>query len=229
MPAYNESGYIATMVQATIQAGEQRPDPFEVIVIDNASTDDTAAIVERLAAADERVRLIRHPENRLYAGSCLTGTRAARGDRIFILDSDGQHPPADIWKFDAALDRGADLVFGWRRVRAEGPQRIAMSKVLWTLAWWYTGFHLHDVNCGIRGFSRRMADALDIRYRVNLVNPELFVRAHLAGLTMAEVEVVQEPRKAGVSSHELGRLWRIYTNVTTYLKSLRQELRAARA
>ena len=50
------------------------------------------------------MRLIRHPENRLYAMSCLSGTRAAKGERVFILDSDGQHSPSDIWKFDAKLD-----------------------------------------------------------------------------------------------------------------------------
>ncbi len=225
LPAFNESGYIQEMVHRTIAACERAADPFEILVIDNASRDDTAAIVERMAAADPRVRLLRHETNRLYAGSCLTGVKASSGDRVFILDSDGQHPPVDIWKFDAKLDEGHDLVFGWRRQRAEGVQRLVMSRVLWTLAWWYTGFNLHDVNCGIRGFNRRYADALEIRHKVNLVNPELFVRARLGGFRMAEVEVAQEPRKAGVSSHELGRLWRIYKTVTTYLADLRRELR----
>ena len=227
LPAYNESGYIAEMVRRTVEACERSADPFEVLVIDNASQDDTAAIVERLAAADGRIRLLRHDTNRLYAGSCLTGVRAARGDHIFILDSDGQHPPSDIWKFDAALASGFDLVFGWRHERAEGPPRLLMSRVLWILAWWYTGFNLHDVNCGIRGMSRRYADKLDIKHKVNLVNPELYVRARLGGFRMSEVAVVQESRKAGVSSHELGRLWRIYRTVTTYLKALRAELRSA--
>jgi len=225
LPAYNEGQYIAEMVRRTVRACERTVEPFEIIVVDNASKDDTAAVVERVAAADARVHLIRHDTNRLYAGSCLTGTRAARGDRIFILDSDGQHPPDDIWKFDKQLDDGFDLVFGWRRERAEGPQRLLMSRVLWMLAWWYTGFDLHDVNCGIRGFNRRYADALQIKYTVNLVNPELYVRGKLGGFRLGEVAVVQESRKAGVSSHELGRLWRIFQTVRRYLVALRRELR----
>ncbi len=227
LPAFNESGYIAEMVARTIAAGELRPDPFEIIVVNNASADDTAAIAGAIAARDPRVRLISHPENRLYAASCLTGAKAARGERIFILDSDGQHPPEDLWKFDARLDAGCDLVFGWRRSRAEPLMRILMSRFLLWLAWWHVGYPLHDVNCGIRGFSRAYADRLEIRHRVNLVNPELFVRARLGGFRIGEAEVVQEKRKAGVSSHELGRLWRIFNAVNGYLTALGGELKTA--
>lgn len=224
LPAYNESGYIAEMVARTIRAGEMRQDPFEIIVVDNASADETAAIVERIASTDPRVRLIRHPENRLYASSCLSGAKAAKGERVFILDSDGQHPPSDIWNFDAKLDEGFDLVFGWRVKRDEPPQRLLMSKFLLGLTRFYIGFNLHDVNCGIRGFNRRFADALELKHRVNFVNPELFVRARLSGLRIGEVPVVQEKRKAGVSSHEFGRLWRIFETVRGTLKSLSKEL-----
>ncbi len=213
------------MVRGSIQAGEMAPDPFEVIVVNNASTDDTASIVASIANNEQRVRLISHPENRLYAASCLTGTRAARGDRIFILDSDGQHSPADIWKFDAKLGEGYDIVFGWRRQREEAPMRLIMSRFLWSLSWWHIGFNLHDVNCGIRGFNRSFADQLNIRHRVNFVNPEFFVRAKLGGFRIGEVEVVQEKRKAGVSSHDLGRLWRIFRTVNAYLADLSQELK----
>jgi glycosyltransferase involved in cell wall biosynthesis len=226
LPAYNESGYIAEMVAQTIRAGEMRKDPFEVIVVDNASTDNTVAIVERLMQTDSRISLVRHPENRLYAMSCLSGTKAAKGERVFILDSDGQHPAADIWKFDAKLDAGADFVFGWRVKRAEPPQRIAMSKFLLGLTKFYIGFDMHDVNCGIRGFNRRFADALEIKHRVNFVNPEFFVRAKLAGLKIDEVQIEQEKRKAGVSSHEFGRLWRIFQSVRGTLQSLAAELPA---
>jgi glycosyltransferase involved in cell wall biosynthesis len=228
LPAYNEAGYIAEMIERTIGAGEGRPDPFEVIVVDNASKDDTAAIVEKLAEQDPRIRLIRHPENRLYAASCSSGTRAARGERIFVLDSDGQHSPADIWKFDAKLDEGYDLVFGWRVERSERVTRIVMSKVLLGMARFYVGFDLHDVNCGMRGFNRRFADQLELAHRVNFANPEIFVRARLGGFRVGEVRVVQDRRRAGVSSHEFWRPLRTFQTVRRTLKSLGKELRSAR-
>lgn len=224
LPAYNEAAYIAEMIRRTIAAGERRMDPFEVIVVDNASRDETATIVASIAERDNRVRLLCHPENRLYAGSCLSGTRAARGDRIFILDADGQHPPDDIWRFDDRLAAGADLVFGWRRTRNEPLFRIAMSRTLLLLARLYLGFPLHDVNCGIRAFDRAFADALVIAHRANLVNPELYVRARLGGFTVSEVEVDQEARHAGRSSHDFRRMTRIFVDVNRYLADLRREL-----
>jgi len=224
LPSYNEAGYIAEMIDRTIEAGEDRSDPFEVIVVDNASKDDTAAIVEKLAQSDSRIRLIRHPENRLYAASCLSGSKAARGERVFVLDSDGQHAPSDIWKFDAKLDEGHDLVFGWRVERSEPFTRIMMSKVLLGLTRFYVGFDLHDVNCGIRGFNKRFAEKLEVKHRVNFANPEFFVRAKLGGFRVAEVQVVQEKRRAGVSSHEFGHPFRIFQVVRRTLKSLGAEL-----
>lgn len=224
LPAYNEAGYIARMVERTIAALASRPDPFEVIVVDNASSDATPQVVEGMAARDERVRLFRHEENRLYAGSCRTGTSNARGERIFIVDSDGQHPPEDVWKFDAKLGEGYDLVLGWRRRRAEPRGRLIMSGVLLALTRLYLGYPLHDVNCGIRGFSRAYAHALAIRHRVNLVNPELYVRARQGGFRVGEVAVEQESRKAGVSSQDLRRLFRVFLDVNRYLWALRREL-----
>ena len=226
LPAYNEEGYIAEMVARAIKTGESRPDPFEVIVVNNASTDRTAAIVEDLARRDPRVRLISHPENRLYAASCLTATKAAKGDHIFILDSDGQHAPEDLWAFDERLSQGFDIVFGWRTKRAEPPMRLLMSRFLWFLTWWYVDFNLHDVNCGMRGFNRAYADRLEIKHRVNFVNPELFLRAKLGEFKIGEVQVIQEKRKAGVSSHELGRLWSIFKKVRSYLVDLSAELKS---
>lgn len=229
LPAYNEAGYIAEMVERTVHACETSEDPFEVIVVDNASSDSTADVVARLAKEDPRVHVIRHPENRLYAGSCRSGARESCGERVFILDSDGQHPPSDIWAIDNKLNEGYDLVLGWRRQRDEPLPRLAVSRALWILARLYLGYPLHDVNCGIRGMSRRFVDALEIVHRVNMVNPELYVRARLGGFRISEVEVVQEARKAGVSSHDFKRLWKIFQEIREYLKALRAEMKAAPA
>jgi glycosyltransferase involved in cell wall biosynthesis len=227
LPAYNEADYVAEMIAHTLAAGAMRPDPFEVIVVDNASSDGTAAIVERISASEPSVRLVRHPENRLYAGSCLSGTKAARGERIFILDADGQHPPTDIWAFDKKLNEGFDLVFGWRQERQEAFRRILVSKLFLYMTRAYLGFPLHDINCGIRGFNRAFADQMEILHRVNLVNPELYVRAKLGGFRIGEVAVAQEMRKAGSSTHQFTRPWTMFQEVNTYLRSLRQELRVA--
>jgi glycosyltransferase involved in cell wall biosynthesis len=226
LPAYNESGYIEQMVHRTVDALSVRDDEFEVIVVDNASEDDTSDIVRRMSEHDERIKLIRHPENRLYAASCLTGTKASKGDRIFILDSDGQHSPDDLWNFDRVLDEGFDVVFGWRKEREESAKRLALSRILWLLTWWHLRYSLHDVNCGFRAFDRQFADRLEIKHRVNFVNPELYVRAKLGGFRIGEATTIQERRKAGESTHNFGRLWNIFSSVNHYLRSLASELHA---
>jgi dolichol-phosphate mannosyltransferase len=222
LPAYNESAFIADMVTWTIQAMEQQQDSFEIVIVDNASTDETRAVVTTLCEGDPRLSLIVHETNRLYAGSVLSGTKAARGLRIFVLDSDGQHDPADIWKFDAALDAGASIAFGWRRHRSEPKSRLLMSKVLLVLSRLIIGYRLHDVNCGIRGYTREFGEALRIEHQVNLVNPELYVRAVRGGFKIGEVEVVQQGRKGGISSHNFRKLPGLFFGVVGYLVALRR-------
>lgn len=224
LPAYNESEFIEEMIAWTVAAMETKPDTFEIIVVDNASTDSMRDVVEKLADDDPRIRLIVHDSNKLYAGSVLSGTKAARGSRIFVLDSDGQHDPNDVWKFDAALDAGASIAFGWRRTRGEPRLRLLMSKVLLVLARLTIGYKLHDVNCGIRGFTAEYGAALDIRHRVNLVNPELYVRAVRGEFAVGEVEVEQQGRKGGISSHNFSKLPTMFLDITRYLIRLRRGL-----
>ena len=229
LPAYNESQFIETMINWTVEALGERDETFEVIVVDNASSDGMAEVVKGISERDPRIRLIVHEENKLYAGSCLTGAKAARGERIFILDSDGQHDPNDVWRFDAELDSGCDIAFGWRRRRSEPKLRLAMSKVLWLLARVIIGYRLHDVNCGIRGFTSEFAQTLKIEHRVNLVNPELYARAKIGGYRIGEVQVEQQGRKGGVSSHDFAKLTRILRDVVSYLFALRKSIKASRA
>ena len=181
MPAYNEAESIVAVVEDCVAAGADRPDSFEVVVVDDGSTDATAELVAALAAEDERVRLVVQPQNGRYTAACLAGVKAAQGNRIFIIDSDGQHDPHDLWNFDAMIDKGYDLVLGWRQQRSEPALRLAMSRVLWLMSWWYLRFDLHDVNAGIRACTRDFGEKLEVRHRINYLNPELFVRARLGG------------------------------------------------
>lgn len=229
LPAYNESEYIAEMVDRCVRVMEKRTDPFEVIVVDNCSTDDTASIVEGIHQRDPRVRVIRHEVNKLYAGSCLTGAKQSTGGRIFILDSDGQIDPDVIWDFDDKLAEGNDIAFG-RRVERDDPRgRLLISKIFWLHARVLIDYRLDDVNTGIRGFNRRFADALELNYRVNLVNPEMYVRARNGGFRVAQVDIRQHERQGGVSSHQFSKFWDIEKTVVKYLWSLRGELRSGRA
>lgn len=225
LPAYNESENITTVLSECVSVLENLGRTWELLVIDNASTDDTAAFVNALAEGDERIRLIQHAENRLYSGSCETALQNARGDFVAIMDSDGQVTARDLPRFIELLEQGNNLVLGWRRERRDPFGRLLVSRFFNVLGKWYLRYPFHDLNCGYRMFDRSFIDAATILHRINLVNPELFTRARLADLRVAEVAVEHRERVGGDSSHDFRKLLRVFLDVRRYLRALGGELR----
>jgi glycosyltransferase involved in cell wall biosynthesis len=226
LPAYNEARNLEAVLEASTSALERIGLTWELLVIDNCSTDDTAQLADAFAEHHPGVRVIRHDRNRQYSGSCATAIDEAGGDRVAIMDSDGQADPADLSVFLERLDRGANLVFGWRRERDDPPARLAMSYVFNLMGKWHLRFPFHDLNCGFRMFDRRFVEVAQINHEVNLVNPELYVRARLAGLAMDEVAITHSARIGGKSSHEFRHSLRIFWTVNRYLSDLARDLRA---
>jgi len=224
LPAYNEQENIARVVGDARQALIAQGRRWEIVVIDNCSTDGTRAAVAALAAEDKRIRLVAHEENRLYSGSCATALRECRGRFVAIMDSDGQCTADDLPRFLAKLESGTNLVMGWRSPRHDPFSRKAMSLVFNALGKLWLRYPLHDLNCGFRMFDRRFADAARIAHRINMSNPELYVRAINAGLRVDEIVVRHFPRRGGVSSHDWAKLWRLFVNVNTYFKALRKDM-----
>jgi glycosyltransferase involved in cell wall biosynthesis len=225
LPCYNERAGIADVIRMSIASLGRLGQPWELLVIDNCSRDGTPDAV-RPFTADPRVRLIVHETNRFYSGSCQTALEQARGRYVAFMDSDGQFTADDLPRFLEALHGGANLVFGWRKHRHDPLSRKAASAVFNFLARAMLGFGFHDLNVGLRMFDRKFrACAAPLRHRLNLANPELFVRARLAGLKIAEVPVTHSPRLAGRSCHDMVRMWGLFRLVWRYFRDLRAELR----
>ena len=225
LPAYNEAENIVPVVEAARQALDRWGRTWEILVVDNHSSDATPQLALGLAAADSRIRVVVHETNRLYSGSCRTALRDARGRYLAIMDSDGQFSADDLPQLVACLEAGNNLVFGWRRQRHDPLERLAISRVFNGLARWYLGFRLHDLNCGLRAMDRVMISATEIRHAINMANPEFFVRARQAKLSVAEVPIRHFPRVRGLSSHAVTKWWRIFFEVRRYFGALRAELR----
>lgn len=225
LPAYNESENLASVLDDSIAALEDLGKTWELLVIDNFSSDDTADVAQAYADKDSRIRVIRHDRNRLYSGSCATAIREAKGDYVAIMDSDGQALAADLPLFFACLDGGANLVFGWRKERKDPFSRLAISAVFNWLGKLKLRFPFHDLNCGYRVFDRTFVDVADISHEVNLANPELYVRAVNAGLAMDEVAIEHLPRAGGDSSHDFLRSWKLFRDVNRHFSALRKELK----
>ena len=226
LPAYNEADNIKTIVAESTAALDDFGKEWELLVIDNASTDDTAAVAQSVADHDGRVRVIRHDRNRLYSGSCATAIREAKGDYVAIMDSDGQATARDIPRFLEKLEAGANLVIGWRKDRKDPRSRLVVSSLFNWLGKLYLRYPHHDLNCGFRVFDRSFASVAEVRHEINLSNPELYARAVIAGLEVEEVVVQHFPRDGGGSSHDFMRSWRLFRDVNRYLRALRREIRA---
>ena len=113
-PAYNDSGTIASMVIRAVQAATALTSDYEIIVVNDGSSDATPQIVDELARTYPRVRAVHHPQNRGYGGALQTGFRAATKDLIFYTDGDAQYDPAEVSALWAKMTPEADLVNGYK-------------------------------------------------------------------------------------------------------------------
>ncbi|MGH9315733.1 MAG: glycosyltransferase family 2 protein [Thermoanaerobaculia bacterium] len=228
--AYNEEELIAKTVAEAVSALSAIPGlDWRLLVVDDGSRDRTGEIAEGLAKKDPRVLVVHHQGNKGYAVATETALRNTPGEVVMVVDGDGQHTMADAPKFLAAIDAGADAVFGWKKARHDPFLRLVLSKGLNTLSRWILGSPLHDINGGCRAFRREVARKIEIRHRINFVGDEIFARCRIAGWRVAEVVVRHFPREAGQSIHRPWKMAGTVARVIRYLFDLREEIRRAAA
>ena len=228
--AYNEAATIeSTARQAAAELGKLfAPGDWELLLINDGSRDQTGEICDQIAAEIAPVRVFHHDPNRGYIEATLSALREAQGDYVCVFDGDGQHTAADVPRFVAKLDKGFDIVFGWKKVRHDPLERQILTRGLRLAARYFLRTRLHDINAGCRGFRREHAEKLSlIKHRINFIGPELYVRARLHDLKIGEIIVRHLPREGGESSHPIrkipGEIWQ----VLNYLRALGGELKAA--
>jgi len=173
-----------------------------VLYIDDGSRDGTDAAIERLAAADRRVRGVSFRSNCGKAAALATGFRLARGDWVLTLDADLQDDPAELPRLVAALEGGLDLVSGWKQDRQDPLSKTLPSKVFNLVTSLVVGLRLHDFNCGFKLYRREVTDALQIYGELHRFVPAL---AHWAGFRVGEIPVRHRARRHGRSKFGAAR------------------------
>ncbi len=226
LPAYNEQDNIGSVLANSIASLERLGRTWEILVVDNHSSDNTSGVVRALVQEEPRIRLIVHDTNRLYSGSCQTALRESRGRYVAIMDSDGQFTADDLPRFLEKLQRGANLVFGWRQQRHDPLIRKVMSLVFNALAKFWLGFPFHDLNVGLRMFDRKFLEKASIVHALNMANPELYARARQANLVLDEVPIRHFARTRGKTSHNLFKFVQLFLLVNRYFRSLQREIKA---
>jgi len=224
MPAHNEAAQIETVVREWFEAIAPRVPGAEILVVDDASTDDTGTRLERLAVGLPALRVVRLPINVGHGPATRAGLDLARGAFVFQTDSDRQHEPADFWAL-WALREQADFVFGRRAQRADGGGRVAVSSVLRAVIAVLWGRWIADANCPFKLARRQALHAVLAEVPRDTFIPMVMIAvlARVRRYRVAEVEVRHASRTAGASSlRGLGRWWRIGRRCIGELSALRR-------
>ncbi len=186
VPAYNEALRIERSLERTLAFVASRPRPTEIIVVDDGSGDETAAVVASFAERHCEVKLIRLPENRGKGAAIRAGVRASRGDRVLMMDADLATPVEELDTLEVALDAGVPIASASRAIgtsnvrRAQSPLRVLLGRLgnLWIRAWAVPG--IHDTQCGFKLFRGDVARELFALCREDRFGIDIEV-LHLAG------------------------------------------------
>jgi glycosyltransferase involved in cell wall biosynthesis len=199
-PAYNDAGTIASLVIGAAQTLAEVAADYEIIVVDDASQDETPRVLEELKRFyPDRVRVIRHPKNRGYGGALQTGIAAARHDWIFYTDGDAQYNVRELELLAARIGPGVDVVNGYKIARSD-PLYRKLIGILYN-AFVKTAFQLRirDVDCDFRLMRRSLVGELDLRSTSGTICVEMVKKLQDAGCRFDEVPVHHYHRSLGRS------------------------------
>lgn len=198
-PAYNDEASIGGLVGSALALLPSLTDDFEVIVVNDGSKDGTAAVLEELARADPRLRVVHHEVNRGYGAALRTGFASATKDLVFYTDGDGQYDVRELLLLRPLLVAGVDIVNGYKVQRADGWQRKAIGAAYNGLAHLLFSIPIRDVDCDFRLVRRRAVEQVELVSSSGSICVELVHKLHRAGCVFAEVPVQHRPRVHGRS------------------------------
>ena len=198
-PMYNEKDNIEEMIFRTLAVAPELADDFEIVVVDDASTDGCGDLVERLAAQHAQVRCVHHERNRKLGGALRTGFAASTKELVLYTDSD---LPIDMNDIKLALPylEQADLLIGYRLVRTEGLRRRVISKGYNWIIRVLFGLRVRDVNFAFKVIRRRVLEAIDLKSEGSFIDAEIILETMRKGFQVREVGMMFYQRTAGKSS-----------------------------
>jgi len=212
IPLFNERDSLVELHQQISNVASAGDLNLEIVFIDDGSRDGSWDMVKELAAKDSRVRGLRFRRNFGKSAALQAGFREARGTRIITLDADLQDDPAEIPKFLAEMDKGIDLVVGWKKIRHDPWHKVLPSRVFNSMVSRTTGVKLHDHNCGMKAYTADIVREIRLYGEMHRFVPVL---AAARGFRVGEVVIQHRPRQHGHSKFGLNRFLRGFLDLVT--------------
>ena len=195
-PCHNEQDNVARVTEQAVAVAENLRGDYEIIIIDDGSTDDTGRIADEIAATQDRVRVVHHERNQGYGAALQSGFKAATKDLVFYTDGDGQF---DIGELPGLLPlmQEYDIVSGYRLNRQDNLVRILGGWVWTRLNCLVFSLNLRDIDCAFKLYKRAIFDTIKMESTGALIDTEILARAAKKGYRITQKGVHHFPRTTG--------------------------------
>ncbi len=213
VPVFNEEESLEPLLREIREALDPLGKSYEVIVVDDGSSDGTFALLSRLHKTEPRIKALRFKRNFGQTAAVAAGLAHAQGEIIVAMDGDGQNDPKDIPALLRKIDEGFDLVSGWRSPRQDPFwSRQLPSFMANGLISWMTQVKIHDYGCTLKAIRREVAKELKLYGEMHRFIPAI---AYERGARIAEIKVHHRPRRWGKSKYGIARTFRVILDLLT--------------
>ncbi len=212
VPVFNEEESLPALFAEIAEVAQGLGTSFELILVDDGSTDGSWNAISKLAEQDRRVRGIRFRRNFGKAAALQAGFQVARGSVVMTLDADLQDDPHEIPNFLSAINGGLDVVSGWKKIRLDPWHKTFPSRVFNRMVGWVTGVDLHDHNCGFKAYRAEVLREITLYGEMHRFVPVL---AAGRGFKVGELAIHHRPRKFGRSKYGWQRFIKGFLDLVT--------------
>jgi glycosyltransferase involved in cell wall biosynthesis len=218
IPLYNEDESLRELHQQLRSTLSRMNVRYELIFVDDGSTDRSFQVLRDLKRVDKHVKIIRFRRNYGKSAALSVGFEKAQGNVVVTMDADLQDDPAEIPALRRRLDEGLDLVSGWKKVRRDPISKTIPSRFFNAVTALMTGIRIHDFNCGLKAYRRDVVKTVKVYGELHRYVPVL---AHWEGFKIGELPVQHRARKYGRTKFGLGRFWKGFLDLLTALFTTR--------
>ena len=214
VPLLNEEESLEAFYKELQKVIDQLKEEYEIIFVDDGSTDNSLEILKKLAKENNKIKIFSFRRNLGKAEAMTYGFIKARGDFIITLDADLQDRPSEIPKLLEKARGGTEVVSGWRKNRKDKSKMKIISRLFNFLIAWLFDLRLHDLNCGLKVYTKEAAKSMRLYGGLHRFIPLL---AYEQGFTVDEVIVEHAPRKYGKSKYSFSKLWKDLPDMFTII------------